>query len=401
MLQYWIWLAQLAKLTNGEKWQLLQHFRDPQELYYSDEERLEEMDGITGAMKKALEDKQLDRAEQIIQLCRSEGIRLLTIGDEEYPSRLRNIFDPPLVLYYRGDLPDWKNMPVVGIVGTRRATTYGNKTAKRYAYQIAACGALVVSGAADGIDAAAMQAALDSGKPVVGVLGCGVDVIYPKKNKQLFERMLEGGCLISEFPPRTQAFAWNFPLRNRIISGMSNALLVVEAPENSGAMITARHAMEQGRDIYAVPGNVDSPTCAGSNALLREGATPALSGWDVVKEYASDFPGKIKKEEPPADEILVAQQPLLPENSRGKSFAPDKKSIDKIDNSTYSVVNKPVPALNCEEQEVLTRVDVEPKSVDALIDEIPLPSGTVRAVLTKLVVKGLVASHSGGRVSRK
>lgn len=401
MLQYWIWFSQLAKLTNGQKWQLLRHFRDPEEIYLSNEESFEGMDGVTEAMKKALEDKELFQAEQILEACRSKGIRLLTVADREYPSRLRNTFDPPMVLYFCGKLPDWETVPVVGIVGTRKATPYGCRTAKRYGYQIAACGALVVSGAADGIDAMAMQGVLDSGNPVVGILGCGVDIVYPKKNQQLFEKVLERGCLISEYPPRSPAVAWHFPQRNRIISGMSNALLVVEAPEESGAMITARYAMEQGRDIYAVPGNVDSPYCAGSNALLREGAAPALSGWDVVKEYASDFPGKITKAEPPREENLVAQQPLIPKLSRGESSAADKKSIDKIDNSTYSVVNKPAPALNQEEQEVLARIQKEPKSVDALIEELPLPSGTVRAILTRLVIKGLLVNHPGGRVSRK
>ena len=363
------------------------------------------MPGVTEQLLSALENKALSDAEAILTECEEKGIGILTYGDESYPTRLRNTYDPPLVLYFKGVLPDWEQMPVIGIVGTRKATPYGMNTALRFGKQIAACGALVVSGGASGIDTMAMQGALDAGKPVAAVLGGGVDVIYPKSNRELFSLVTEKGCLLSEYPPQTAPVYWHFPERNRIISGISNGLLVVEAPEKSGALITANRAMEQGRDVFAVPGNIDVPTCAGSNALLQERAIAALSGWDVVKEYELLYPGKLHRQEMPATAQKtargVAQKPAIPAISENLKRENDKKSIDKDENTTYSVLDRPDPALSEAEQTVLARIPKEPIPVDELIAQAELPAGTVRSVLTKLALKKLVVHHPGGRVSRK
>lgn len=401
MLIHWIWFAQLKKISCAQKWQLLQHFSDPEEIYHSDETALREVGFLSADALAVLEEKDLTEALQILQECEDKGIHLLTIADDAYPRRLRNTFDPPMVLYFRGKLPDWNDTPVIGIVGTRKATAYGCNTARQFGAQIAACGALVVSGAADGVDAMAMYGALDAGNPVVGVLGCGVDVVYPKKNQQLFDLTAANGCLISEYPPRTPGNAWHFPQRNRIISGISNGLLVVEAPKKSGALITVERALEQGRDVYAVPGPVDNPFCEGSNALLQDRASAALSGWNVVKEYDALYPGRLKNAAVLQPPLRVAQEPEIPVISKGKSPAPDKKSIDNRDKSTYSVVNKPAPALTQEEQGVLAQIGMEPVLVDELVDRLGLSAGAVKAVLTKLAIKGLTKTHPGGRVSRK
>ena len=394
MLIYWIWFAELKKLSCAQKWQLLQHFRDPEEIYHCDTWE-------DPQIAQALEDKDLTQAHRILQECIDKGIHLLTIRDGAYPGRLRNTFDPPILLYFKGTLPDWDALPAVGIVGTRKATLYGLNTAAQFGAQIAACGALVVSGAADGVDAMAMQGALDMGKPVVGVLGCGVDMVYPKKNQQLYERAVASGCLLSEYPPRDPAYAWHFPQRNRIISGICNGLLVIEAPEKSGALITARYAMEQGRDIFVVPGNVDSPYCAGSNALLQDRAAPALSGWDVMKEYAALYPGKLTRAAVRTKPLQVAQTPVTPDIFGDKKRLTDKKSIDNREKSTYSVVNKPEPALTEEEQAVWAHIDTQPKLLDELLEDIDLSAGAVKAILTRLAIKGLTKNHPGGRISRK
>lgn len=401
MLIYWIWFAELKKLSCAQKWQLLQRFHDPEEIYHSDERTLKESGCLSEEVLTALEDKDLRGAEKILQDCEGKGIHLLTVTDEAYPSRLRNTYDPPVLLYFKGSVPAWNDRPAIGIVGTRKATAYGCNTARQFGAQIAACGALVVSGAADGVDAMAMHGALDMGKCVVGVLGCGVDIVYPKKNQQLFDRMESQGCLISEYPPRTPANAWHFPQRNRIISGICDGLLVVEAPEKSGALISAQYAMEQGRDVYVVPGAVDNPYCKGSNALLKDRAVPALSGWDAVKEYTGLYPGKIVPAEVPPMPLKVAQEPAVPAVSAGKSLSPNKKSIDNRDKSTYSVVNKPEPALTQEEQAVLARIGTQMKLVDELLEETNLSTGAVKAILTKLAIKGVIRNHPGGRVSRK
>lgn len=400
MLIHWIWLAQ-KKFSCAQKWQLLQHFADPEDIYHAEEQTLRETGVLSEEALTGLEDKDLTSAQSIVQECEDKGIYILTISDDAYPKRLRNTYDPPLVLYFRGTIPNWNEMPVIGIVGTRKATAYGCNMARKYGGEIAACGALVVSGAADGIDAMAMYGALDAGKSVVGVLGCGADVVYPKKNQQLFDLTVSGGCLISEYPPRSPANAWHFPQRNRIISGISNGLLVVEAPQKSGALITANYSMDQGRDVYVIPGPVDNPFCEGSNALLQDRAIPALSGWDVVKDYTSLYPGIITHCKMPQRPAMVAQEPEIPAIFPAQSSATDKKSIDNRDKSTYSVVDKPLPALTQEEQDVLARIGAEPKLVDEILEELEMSAGTAKAILTKLAIKGVTKNHPGGRVSRK
>ena len=226
MLIHWIWYAQLKGISLHRKQQLLEHFRDPEEIFYAEEDTLL-ASGITWEQLEALDEKDLSEARLIVSRCNSRGIGVLSFDDPNYPERLRRIPDAPLVLYYKGILPRWSEIPVIGIVGTRSSSAYGERTAKQFGSQIAACGALVVSGGAGGIDTAAMEGSVAVGKPTVGVMACGVDITYPRNNAQFFRKVQENGCLISEYPPQTKIAPWQFLERNRIISGMSNALLVV------------------------------------------------------------------------------------------------------------------------------------------------------------------------------
>lgn len=401
MLLYWIWFAQLNKVPAGLKQTLLQQFSDPEEIYHSERKSFASVDGMTEEALLALEEKDLTPAQSILEECKQKGIGILTLQDTAYPSLLRNTFDPPMVLYYKGKLPDWQAQPVIGIVGTRKASTYGMSTAARFGKQIAACGALVVSGGATGIDTMAMKGAIEAGRPVVGVLGCGVDVVYPSQNRQLFAQVTEAGCLLSEYPPRTKGLSWHFPRRNRIITGVSNGLLVVEAPEKSGALISARHALEQGREVFAVPGNVDVPNCAGSNALLQDRAMPALSGWDVVKEYAPFWPEKVRKvtaEYAGKPANMVAQRPVPLATALAGA---DKKGIDKEEKPTYSVLNSEHPALSEAEQAVLAQIGRDPAPVDEVIARTQLSASAAKGILTRLTIKGFTVNHPGGRVSLK
>lgn len=404
MLLYWIWFAQISKVSAHVKQVLLQHFRDPEDIYYADEPAFSQISGLTEDGIAALMEKDLTQARKILESCEEKGIQVLTYADRQYPNRLRNIYDPPMVLYFTGILPEWETMPFIGVVGTRKATAYGLTTARRFGSQICACGALVVSGGATGIDSMAMEGALVAGGPVVCVLGCGVDVVYPANNRQLFSKVATNGCLISEYPPEEKALPWHFPLRNRIITGMSNGLLVVEAPERSGALNSARHAMEQGRDVFVVPGNVGVEACSGSNALLEE-AIPALSGWHVVRQYEAQYPGKICRRELPAvlegTQLLVAQQQEHPVKVVSKKEAADKKSIDKQEKSTYSVVNNRVSALTEQEQLVFAQIGTENVTVDDLVGRTELPPATVKSILTKLTIKGMVRNLPGGRIAVK
>ena len=389
MLLYWVWFSELNK-TAADKHRLLSRYKDPESLYHSSE--------------IAAEDKSLLAAKEIMGKCDTKGISLLPIDDPAYPARLRNTPDAPLLLYYKGVLPVWEEVPFIGIVGTRKASGYGLQIARQMGSQIAQSGGIVVSGGASGIDTAAMEGALAAGCPVVGILGCGVDVVYPRSNQKLFEQVQEKGCLLSEYPPETQGIPWHFPARNRIISGVSNGALIVEAPQKSGALITARLALEQGRDVFVVPGNINTISCEGSNALLQEGAMPVFSGWDVVRNYEVLYPGKLKKPAKNAvftQEITpakVAEPVQIPQKEKDSR----KKFIDNKENSTYSVVlENTKPALNNEEQAVLALLTRDPMEASEVIAKLEMSSGKVMSLLTMLSVKGVVLKHPGGRYSLK
>jgi len=271
--------------------------------------------------------------------------------------------------------------------------------------EIGGCGGLVVSGMASGVDTAAMLGALAAEVSSVGVLGCGGDVIYAKENRPLYDKTIQNGCLLSEYIPGTKPSAWNFPARNRIISGISNGVLVVEAPMKSGALITARNAMEQGRDVFAVPGNLGVETCEGSNALLQDGAITALSGWDVIKVYQPAYADRVKKWQPSAEQLreldaqTLAMTGEAPGIVRPINTATDKKDVDKEEKSSYIVLDDVLSTLEPEEQAVVAVLTTRPQEVDGLLDRIELPAAKVLNILTKLSLKGIVKQHPGKRVS--
>ena len=398
---YWIWFAELRGISLHAKRQLLENFRDPEEIW------LAEGKAFPADVAQALEDKDLTHARQIEADCARQFIRIVTYWDADYPERLRNIEDPPMVLYVRGHLPDWQVQPVIGVVGTRKASPYGLNTAQLLGSQIAVCGGLVVSGVATGIDAAAMEGALAVERPTIGVVAGGVDVVYPAKNRGLYQRTEENGCILSEYPPGTRPWPAHFLQRNRIISGISNGVLVVEAPEKSGALNTARHAFSQGRDMFAAPGNLGVDTCLGSNALLQEGAFAALSGWDVVRHYAPLYPDTVKKRPVPMENLRqkepakVAETVISVQNAGKKKETPGKNVIDNTPKSTYSVINERPANLNDQEAAVLALLSEVPQFPDGVLDAANLPSGAVQSVLTRLAIKGLVQYHPDGRISRK
>lgn len=401
MIAHWIWLATRPGLNDRMKRIVLDAFSDAEDVYFADREAYATVEGVSPEIVDALADKDLKEAKKILDVCMTKGIQICTYQDEEYPARLKNIVDPPLVLYYKGQIPDLDSSPVIGVVGTRKASGYGMNTAHQMGYQIARCGGIVVSGAADGIDAMAMQGALLAGTPVVGILGCGADVIYPTCNRKLYADTEKRGCLLTEFPPGTRPLRWNFPKRNRIISGLSNGVLVVEAPERSGALITARAAADQGRDVFVVPGNIGVDSCVGSNALLREGAISVSCGWDVVSEYQFLYPDKISQgtlqtEKP---ERKVAQTPRVPEKAPGCDRKKENKPIDNRGAEAYSDQRNVFPELTSEQKQILQLLDKE-CLVDDLIAQLKLPTGKVLSALTMLQIKGLIRQLPGKRVER-
>jgi DNA processing protein len=253
---------------------------------------------------------------------------------------------------------------------------------------------------AAGIDAAAMDGAIRAGGPVVGVLGCGPDRIYPAANKWLFGAMKDH-CILSEYPPGTPPHKWNFPRRNRIISGLSSGVLVVEAPERSGSLITAHQAAEQGRDVFAVPGNVDLPGFAGSCQLLREGAAAVSSGWDVVCEYEPLYPGKLHRDMssvPVTEPLRETPKPSKqPEKFREQAPAP-KKDIDKAPSRPYIDLNEILPKLSEDERTLVEALRDGPRQADDVIAGTGLTTGKFLAAMTTLEIRGIVKRLPGKRV---
>lgn len=416
---HWIWLAHRPGVNDRMKVALLEHFRDPEEIYYAESGIFDHLGFLSPDARESLRDKDLSQAKKILGDCDRKGLGILTFRDAAYPARLRNISDPPMVLYYKGRIPELDASPVIGVVGTRHASAYGLTAAKRMGYQIGKCGGIVVSGMAFGIDAVAMSGALTAGQKVVGVLGCGADIVYPAANRGLFRDVENYGCILSEFPPGTQPTKWSFPKRNRIISGLSCGVLVVEAPEKSGALITASLAAEQGRDVFVVPGNIDQTGFIGSNRLLRQGAIAVSTGWDILSEYEALYPDKIHRDCQPShqsaypDEVAavadqwekplpkVAQKPVRPGKKPDLKKELDKKAIDKAGSGAYSDVSDVYSGLSPEEKQIVDSLKGGVRLVDDVIAETGLTTGKLLAHLTILELKGILVRLPGKRVQLK
>ena len=399
MLLYWLWLAQCNEVKDGVKAALVRQFEDPERLFFAEKQEIldAEIEGLTGEHLDILLQHDLSAAEETLSDCAKAGLQVLTYDSPLYPRRLKAIYDPPIVLYYRGTLPDFDKLPTIGVVGTRHTSVYGRQAAKRLGGEIAAAGGLVVSGLAEGIDGAAMEAALSAGFPAVGVLGCGADVVYPRKHKALFQETERLGCILSEYAPGSPPLGWHFPRRNRIISGLSCGVVVVEAPERSGSLLTAKHALEQGRDVFVVPGNVDMESFRGSNRLLRSGAIAVSSGRDVMEEYDLLYPEKLLPKR-------GLDKPKKAEKQEPKPEAPEilkKKTIDNGNPPPYSGQNDILQGLSADEQTVMTAIGTGIESVDDVIAKTGLPSGKVLGILTILEIRKKIVRHPGKRVSRR
>ena len=295
-LKYWLWLTELPGLTNQTRLALLQHFPTPEDVYYAEAEEVLLTEGITREQAILLENKNCAAADRILADCQRLNVNILTLQDAGYPNRLRNIYDPPCLLYVRGRLPAFDDEAAVAVVGTRDCTPYGVSCAEKLGHGLAAGGAVVVSGLARGIDSAALRGALRAGGTVAAVLGNGTDVIYPPENQYLYEDVAAAGALVSEYPLGTPPDGRHFPVRNRILSGLSAGVAAVEAAEHSGTLITARLALDQNREVFAVPGPADAPMSAGTNGLIARGEAKLIrSAQDILVEYVTRFPHKVRQ----------------------------------------------------------------------------------------------------------
>ena len=383
-LKYWIWLSALPGLTNRSKLQLLEHFSSPEEIYYADAEAAVTA-GLSREQAQRIDDKSLRRTDEILEICGRKELFVLTMDDAAYPVRLRNIFDPPVLLYGRGAMPLFDEEVAVSVVGTRKATPYGIHAAEDLSYQMAREGALVVSGLAKGIDAAAHRGALRAGGFTAAVLGCGVDVVYPESNRRLYEDIAATGVLLSEFAPGSGPEGWRFPVRNRIISGLSVATLVVEAPERSGALITANLALEQGRDVFAVPGPIDAAESVGCHQLIRSGAGLACCAWDILGDYESRYPHKLRRRD--------GKLPQMPQGGAEEVVPETVSAADTVPVMT----REQLLGLTDDQIRVMRALNTQtPLLTDEVAERTELPVRRVLSALTVLEIDGF-ARQSGAR----
>lgn len=379
----WIWLSLALPFGSMKIKRVISHFGSADAVYASDRETIKAACLSLYAKEiEALSDKDLTEAKKIASQCIKKNIRITAWGDEEYPERLWHTDNPPAVLYLRGEPLCVDEKAVVAIVGTRSASSGGEAASQKIAREIAACGGVVVTGLAKGIDACAAYGALRAGGKVIGVLGCGADVCYPRENKRLFAEVEKSGTIISEYPPGTEPSKYNFPKRNRIMSGISLGAVVVEAPKKSGALITASLALEQNRDVFAVPGGIFETAAEGSNELIRAGAIPVMSGYDVMAEYEGNYgicadaqtkdePAKCKSEE----------SLDMPEQTREAFSFPDGY-LDKF---------------SSEERAVLEAIGGQELRADDISEKSGVKMQRLLSLMTLLEIRGLVKQIPGGR----
>jgi DNA processing protein len=363
--QYLGWLALALTPGLGARLsaKLLAAFGTPDAVFGASLTALEAQN-LPAAVAQAIFSRQpLSAAAKELAQAQAAGIRLLTWDEPEYPTRLREIYDPPPLLYVRGNI-DLLKQHIVAIVGARRPTPYGNQMAERLAKDLADRGLVIASGLARGIDASAHQGALRATRgATVAILGSGIDVVYPKENKRIFDELEERGAIISEFPMSTYPAPQNFPIRNRIIAGMALGVVVVEGAQYSGSLITARLAMEFGREVYGVPGNATQPASFGPNQLIKQGAK-LVTGWEDVIE---ELPTPVRAELVPVESVPTEERTLLVE----ESLAP-------IERPLYGLLS----------------VD-QARHVDELVERSGLTSSEVLAALFDLELKGVVRQLPG------
>lgn len=292
-LVYWIWLSLACTPDTNTFAKLMSKYSDAKEVYDANDREIRSVVGAKISDCTALSDKSLERAEQIYKFCTEKGVGILTYQNENFPVSLRDIPTPPVLLYYRGRLPDFNKGFRCAIVGTRSLSDYGRKNAFKLGYDMACVGATVVSGMAIGIDAMAMAGAIAAGGTTVAVIGSGIDVCYPSVHLTLARAIVKNGCVLTEYAPGTKPEKFNFPRRNRLISGLCPATVVVEGKESSGSMITARHAKAQGREVFAFPGNVGADGSQSTNLLIKNGAFLCTGAEDIIRRFEKEYLGAL------------------------------------------------------------------------------------------------------------
>ncbi|MEG0961542.1 MAG: DNA-processing protein DprA [Lachnospiraceae bacterium] len=319
-MKYENWLAGITEISGRKKIKLESYMGSAKEVYDLNERQLER----TGILTKReemifLEHKKNRNLQLEEEICSKEQIQLINYGRINYPSRLLPLYNPPYGIYYKGRLPE-ENKPSIAVVGARRCSSYGSKIAEQIGYRLGLLGITVVSGMAEGIDGQGHQGTLKAGGATYGVLGCGIDVCYPVKNRTIYEEIPKKGGLLSEYPPGTKPLPIHFPARNRLISGLADFVIVVEARKKSGSLITADFALEQGKDVFAVPGRISDALSGGTNELIQQGAgiflgiENVLSQWSAFTDTSYEFTVKTENALEKLERLVYSCLDLTPRN---------------------------------------------------------------------------------------
>lgn len=357
-LRSWLRLSRL-EISPRATAALIERFGGPEAVFDAPESELQSVERLTDKGIAKVLGPAPAAIDRDLKLIEEGGIAVIPLNSPDYPASLKQIYDPPILLYVKGSLVESDKL-AIAIVGSRKASVYGKSIAERIAMDLARRGLTIVSGGARGIDTAAHKGALAAGGRTIVFLGCGIDVSYPAENKNLFEAVAESGAVVSEFPLGANPEPWRFPPRNRLISGMSMGVLVCQSPQASGALITAGYAAEQGKDTYAVPGNVDDERNWGCHKLIQDGALLVQDASDILRELG----------------------------------------LDGSEDDAHRQMTLPVESLNEQERDIAALLSLEPMLVDEIIEKTGLPAPMVSGTLTILEMKNVVRRVPGNAYVR-
>ena len=377
-IDYWLWLTLKRDFGPGTITSLLEVFETPEAIYNATKEDLEEKNIFSKVIIKRVLNKSMKYVEKVKEDCKRFGIRILTFDSPYFPEKLKHIPDPPYVLYVRSKSKiNLNDKLLIGMVGNREMTEYGRCIAGDIAQGLSKAGVVVVSGMARGIDGASHAAALTSGGTTVAVLGCGADICYPPEHKDLMKAIIEDGMVISEYPPKTPPKPENFPIRNRIISGLCDGTVVVEAPEKSGSLITADFALKQGRDVFAVPGDITREHSKGTNNLIKEGSILVTSALDILKEYELLY-------------INTLKQSINKKDMEYKEYKEEetKESFNLPQDNIYE-------GLSQKEMVIIKNLSVKPVALELLSQKTGLAPDELSSMLMMLEINGFIKTLPG------
>ncbi|MBQ9112835.1 MAG: DNA-processing protein DprA [Clostridia bacterium] len=425
---YWIWLSEKFGIASKDFPRFAEKYDDPYDVYRLENDEIEQLEGVSERLKTRLSEKSLEGAYSILKYCRKYGIEIIGYSDKRYPSRLKTIENPPVLLYCLGKLPNMDSRLCIGMVGTRKMSEYGKQTAYKISYELGASNVCVVSGMALGVDGVCACGALESGGVTVAVLGCGISITYPKEHAKLMRAISKQGAVITEYPPFERPNPGNFPKRNRIISGLCQGVLVVEGAKGSGALITASRAISQGRELFALPGKINESNSEGPNDLIKNGANVALSATDIINHYdflyhdTIDYRGlSWARKRSEFDEKILKKYGVSSVYYRGRYVPAEEKRQTaetefELSSAEPAVVeppkNQPVPAKADRSEAIFESLDDSTKKIFGLIpdgvmftpDAVSahgIDIGEVITALTMLEISGLVASLPGGLYIKK